>query len=38
MSDKQYQVLLDLYHEFNEAFLTLDQAVKSAFFDRLYAK
>lgn len=38
MSDKQYQILLDLFHEFNEAFLTLSPEVKSAFYARLHAK
>lgn len=38
MTDKQYQVLLDLFNEWNEAFHTLAPSVKAAFYDRLYAK
>lgn len=38
MSDKQYAILLDLFHEYNEAFLTLSQEVKAAFYARLHAK
>lgn len=38
MTDKQYQVLLDLFSKYNEAFHTLATDVKMAFYDRLYAK
>ena len=38
MSDRQYQVLLDLFNEWNEAFHSLSADVKAKFYDRLYAK
>lgn len=38
MSDKQYQILLDLFHEYYEAFLTLSKEVQDQFFARLYRK
>lgn len=38
LTDKEYQVLLDLYNEFNMAFKTLHPTVQAAFYDRLYAK
>jgi hypothetical protein len=36
LTDKQYALLLDLYHEFNLAFYSLDPAIRSAYFKRLY--
>lgn len=38
LTDKQYSILLNLYHELNEAFLVLPQPVLDAFYTRLYAK
>ncbi len=38
LTDKQYQVLLDFFHEFNDEFWKLDQAILDAYFDRLYRK
>ena len=38
MSEKQYQILLDLFHEYHDAFLTLSQEVKAKFYEKLYAK
>jgi hypothetical protein len=38
MSEKQYQVLLDLFHEYNEAFLSLSQEIRTKFYARLYQK
>lgn len=38
MSDKQYAILLDLFHEYNEAFLSLSNEVKAKFYEKLYAK
>ena len=38
MSDTQYRVLMDLFNEYNEAFVALPQHIKGAFYDRLYAK
>ena len=34
----QYRILLDLYHEFNEAFVALPDDIKQAFYNRLYKK
>lgn len=36
LSDKQYAILLDLFHEFNEEFQRLSQGVKDQFYARLY--
>ncbi len=38
MTDTQYQILLDLFHEYHEAFLTLSKEVQDKFFARLYQK
>jgi len=34
----QYIALLNLYHEFNEAFVQLPDDIKQAFYNRLYKK
>lgn len=36
LTDKQYQVLLDLYHELPDVFNTLPQYVLDAYYERLY--
>lgn len=38
MSDKQYSILLDLFHEYNEAFNALPDSIKQAYYARLYSK
>lgn len=38
LTDKQYSVLLDFFHEFPEQFYNLPQDVLNAYFARLYAK
>lgn len=38
LSNKQYGLLLDLYHELNEAFQALPGHIKDAFYSRLQAK
>lgn len=38
LTEKQYRILLDLYNEFNEAFLSLADHIKEAFYRRLYQK
>lgn len=38
MSDTQYRILLDLFHEYHEAFLTLSQEVKDKFYARLHQR
>lgn len=38
MTEKQYQLLLALYHEYNEAFISLSATVQDAFYDCLYAR
>lgn len=38
MTDKQYQVLVELFNEYNEAFVALPLHIKQAFYGRLYAK
>lgn len=35
MSDRQYFILLDLYHEYNEAFVSLAEPIRYTFFMRL---
>lgn len=37
MTDKQYAVLLNLYHEYTEAFNGLPYNIKQEFFMRLYS-
>lgn len=36
LTDKQYRILLDLYHEMNEVFHTLPGNVRHAFLERLH--
>lgn len=38
LNDKQYKALLELYHEFNEAFIALPPYMQQAFYARLYNK
>lgn len=38
MTDTQYRILSELWHEYNEAFLALPQSIQSAYYARLYAK
>ena len=38
MTDRQYQVMLALYHECNEEFWLIPASTREAFFKRLYAK
>jgi hypothetical protein len=38
MTDRQYQVLLDLYNECNEDFWHLPASTREAFFNRLFSK
>lgn len=38
LTDKQYNVLLNLYNEYFDAFLTLSDKIKEQFFARLYSK
>jgi len=37
LTDKQYLVLIDLFHELHEAFQALPNEFKDAFYKRLYA-
>ncbi|MCK9994401.1 MAG: hypothetical protein Dbin4_02921 [Alphaproteobacteria bacterium] len=37
MSDKQYEALLNLYHEYNEAFNGLPTLIKNKFYEKLYS-
>ena len=37
LTEKQYQLLLDLYHQMNDEFQRLSLHTQSAFFQRLYA-
>ena len=38
MTEKQFQILLQLYHEYNEVFLSLSDEVKDLYYARLYRK
>lgn len=38
MSDRQYAVLLELFHEYNEVFQGLAEPVRDAFYERLLKK
>ena len=38
LNDMQYAALLKLYHECHEAFNSLDEYWKTAFYARLYSK
>lgn len=38
LSDKQYSILLDLFHELNDDFHLLSEATKEAFYKRLHAR
>jgi hypothetical protein len=38
LTDTQYQLLLNLYHEMNDEFKRLSMTTQSAFFTRLYAR
>lgn len=38
LTHKQFEALLNLYNEYNDAFLTLPSHVKAAFYARLYSK
>ena len=38
LTDKQYAVLLDLFHELNDAFLALPQQYRDAFYSRLHGR
>lgn len=38
LSNKQYLLLLDLFHELNEAFVALPADIKAAFYERLQAR
>lgn len=38
LTDKQYQILLDLFNELNEDFFRISLSTISAFYDRLYDK
>lgn len=37
LSNKQYQVLLDLFNEFNDEFYLLPKEILEAFYNRLFA-
>jgi len=37
MTRKQYQLILALYHNYNEAFKSLSQEIKDKYFDILYS-
>ena len=37
MSDTQYEVLQELFHEYNEAFRALPAEILEAYYDRLYS-
>jgi len=36
MTEKQYQILLELYHEYNEAFECLSAEIKTKYYNLLY--
>jgi len=36
MTDTQYRILLELYHEYNEAYQTLSDEIRMAFLARLF--
>lgn len=36
MTNKQYRILMELYHEYNEAFQALPLDVRNMFYARLY--
>lgn len=36
MTETQYQIVLNLYHEFNDAFNELSDRTKRAFYAKLY--
>ncbi len=38
LTDKQYQILLDLYNELTDEFYRISDECKKAFYDRLYYK
>jgi hypothetical protein len=38
MTKKQYFLLLDLYHEFNAAFISLDSRIQDAYYAILMGK
>lgn len=38
LTDKQYAILLDLFHEYNETFKKLPMETNRAFYDRLYER
>lgn len=38
LTDKQYQILLDLYHELNNEFMRLSEPVQAAFWAKLNSK
>lgn len=38
MTEKQYQALLNLYHDYQDAFLVLPLEIRSKFYDRLYSR
>jgi len=38
MTDIQYRILSELWHEYNEAFLALPLSIQLAYYARLYAK
>lgn len=37
LTDKQYEIVLNLYHELNAEFYRLSEKVRFAFYRRLYA-
>lgn len=38
MTEKQYAILLNLYHEYNAAFISLNAKIQDAFYDVLFAR
>lgn len=38
MTRKQYAILLELFHQYNAAFQSLDEKIKELFFDYLYCR
>jgi hypothetical protein len=38
MSDTQYRIVMDLFHEYHEAFLTLSHEIQTAFYVRLMSR
>lgn len=38
VTEKQYQALLNLYHDYQDAFLVLPLEIRSKFYDRLYSR